>query len=63
LKTLIVVLNWKQPGMTRECVQSLLAMRGGAFHILVVDNGSRDGSPEYLQEVLPDISVIGNARM
>ncbi len=57
-----MVLNWNSREMTRECVQSLLAMRGGAFHILVVDNGSRDGSPEYLQEVLPDISVIGNAR-
>ena len=46
LKTVIVVLNWNSEEMTKECIQSLLAMEGdgGSFEILIVDNGSRDGS-------------------
>jgi GT2 family glycosyltransferase len=62
LKTTIVVLNWNTYEMTRECVQSLLAMRGDPFDIVIVDNGSRDGSPESLRQVFPQIRVIENGR-
>ena len=48
--------------MTKECIQSLLAMQGDSFKILVVDNGSRDGSVEYLRETFPQIDVIANGR-
>lgn len=62
LKTLIVVLNWNTYEMTRECIQSLLAMEGDAFEILLVDNGSQDGSLERLREAFPQIGVIANGR-
>ena len=62
LKTLIVVLNWNSREMTEQCIHSLLAMKGDSFHILVVDNGSRDGSAEYLQEIFPTSRVIANGR-
>jgi GT2 family glycosyltransferase len=62
LRTLIVVLNWNSRDMTKECIQSLLAMQGDSFKILVVDNGSRDGSVEYLRETFPQIDVIANGR-
>jgi GT2 family glycosyltransferase len=62
LNTLIVVLNWNSREMTRDCIQSLLAMEGDSFQILLIDNGSQDGSVEYLQEAFPNIQVIANGR-
>lgn len=62
MKTLIVVLNWNSREMTEQCLQSLLAMEGSSFEILVVDNGSRDGSVEYLRNRFPQIQVIANGR-
>jgi GT2 family glycosyltransferase len=62
VKTLIVVLNWNGREMTKECIRHLLAMRGETFQILLVDNGSHDGSVEYLREVFPQVQVIANSR-
>jgi GT2 family glycosyltransferase len=62
LKTLIVVLNWNSRDMTKECIQSLLAMERDSFKILVIDNGSRDGSVEYLRETFPQVEVAANGR-
>jgi hypothetical protein len=62
VKTLIVLLNWNSQAMTEECVRSLQAMEGGSFEILIVDNGSKDGSAEYLRSRFPDVEVIANGR-
>ena len=62
MKILIVVLNWNSREMTRDCLASLLAMEGDAFKILVIDNGSRDGSVAFLRETFPEIEVIANGR-
>jgi GT2 family glycosyltransferase len=61
LKTLITVLNWKTHEMTEECIHSLLKMDGDSFEILIIDNGSQDGSAEYLRQAFPKISLIENA--
>lgn len=52
--TLIIILNWKQPVMTVECVKATIAMAGfdEFCHILVIDNGSGDDSIGYLKEHL-----------
>jgi GT2 family glycosyltransferase len=65
MKTVIVVLNWNSYDMTRECIGSLLAMEktgSGSFEILIVDNGSRDGSAERLHAALPQVEVIAAGR-
>jgi GT2 family glycosyltransferase len=64
LKTVIVVLNWNSHEITEECIESLLAMEGygGSFEILIVDNGSRDGSVEALRAAFPNLEVIANSR-
>src|SRR5678816_3362870 len=48
--------------MTEQCIHSLLAMEGDSFSIMVVDNGSRDGSVEYLRSHFPQIRVIAISR-
>lgn len=50
----IVVLNWNGLAETRECLASL---EGCAARILVVDNGSTDGSAEALA-ARPDIDLL-----
>lgn len=45
----VVVLNWNQPTLTASCVRSLLALDYPDYTIVVVDNGSHDGSAEKLR--------------
>jgi GT2 family glycosyltransferase len=54
----IVILNWNSGEMTGECVRSLLKMSAGSYDIIIVDNGSTDGSPEYLKKQFPQIRVL-----
>ena len=40
----IVVVNWNSGGMLRECIDSIAANRQAVGRVVVVDNGSNDGS-------------------
>jgi GT2 family glycosyltransferase len=48
-RTLAITLNWRQPLITLECVNSLQAMQHPGLDILVIDNGSGDDSVEILK--------------
>jgi GT2 family glycosyltransferase len=61
-RTTVVLLNWNSHEMTAECIRSLLAMDGRDFEILVVDNGSTDGSVEMLTQGFPQITVLPQVR-
>jgi GT2 family glycosyltransferase len=61
----IQILNWDGLHLMKECLpavveavrrQSLLS--GHTHEILVVDNGSRDGSVGYLRQQFPDVRVL-----
>lgn len=55
-RILVVLLNYKTPKMTADAMhRTREAMRGLAGDILVVDNDSRDGSFEYLQNEISKI--------
>jgi GT2 family glycosyltransferase len=58
----IVLLNWNQPADTLACLESLSRLEYGAFEVVVVDNGSTDGSPEVLRQAFPDVTLIENDR-
>jgi GT2 family glycosyltransferase len=45
----VIILNWNGKHLLRECLDSVLAQSFRDFEILVVDNGSTDGSTEYLR--------------
>jgi GT2 family glycosyltransferase len=57
-KTAIVVLNRNQRQMTAECLRSVLAMQAAEFEVVVVDNGSSDGSVEMLGKEFPQITLL-----
>jgi N-acetylglucosaminyl-diphospho-decaprenol L-rhamnosyltransferase len=54
-----VVVNFESGPLLVECVRSLLAdQSAGAPELVVVDNGSSDGSVAALRAALPDVTVI-----
>jgi GT2 family glycosyltransferase len=54
----IIVLNWKRPEETIACLESLARAHLPGVSILVVDNGSADGSVEKIQSRFPDQEIL-----
>lgn len=54
----IVVLNWNGWQDTLACVASLQALEYANFHIVLVDNGSTDGSMQEFQRALPSVELL-----
>ncbi len=57
----IVVLNWNGKDLLAQGIPSILeAVRqdGRPHEVLVVDNGSTDGSVEYLRQSYPDVRIL-----
>lgn len=55
-----VLLNWNRSEYTISCVESLLKSKVPPDSIIVVDNGSIDGSPELIEKRYPSIELIRN---
>jgi GT2 family glycosyltransferase len=54
----VIILNWNNASDTKKCIISLLQQDYKNVDIIVVDNGSTDGSDETLQRHFKDISNI-----
>lgn len=61
-KVAIVVLNWNGKDDTTACLHSLQRIDYPSFDIIVVDNGSTDGSIATLRKRFPDVQILANAR-
>lgn len=53
-----MVLNYCREEATRRCLRSVLASDRPALRVLLVDNGSEDGSGERLRRAFPDVSYL-----
>ncbi len=58
LPIFIVIVNWQRANDTIECVRSIYASGFPETRVLVVDNGSQDGSVQRISQTLPDVSVL-----
>ena len=47
----LAVVTWNRLALTRICLESLLARTPPGYALTIVDNGSEDGSREYLQSL------------
>ncbi|MBN2471808.1 MAG: glycosyltransferase family 2 protein [Anaerolineae bacterium] len=55
----IILVNYNTREPLRRCLESIRQYSGDlAVEIVVVDNGSRDGSPAMVREVMPDAVLI-----
>lgn len=59
-KVSIIILNWNGKEDTIECIESLKHISYPNYDILLVDNGSTDGSVEYFKEQYPEMEIIEN---
>ena len=58
----IIVLNWNGEAYIPKCLDSLLEQTYSNYEVIVVDNGSTDGSVELLKGYLPRIRLILNQK-
>jgi len=54
----IIVLNWNNPDDTIECLASLELLHTENIVIVVVDNGSTDGSIRLIKTEFPEVMLI-----
>lgn len=58
MKTTVVIPNYNGIEYLKACLDSLRKCIPQDFKIIVVDNGSTDGSPEYVTAKYPEIQLI-----
>jgi len=56
----VVIVNYNGRRHLQACLGSLLSDRPN-YEIILVDNGSTDGSVEYVERAFPEVGVIRNA--
>ncbi|HNQ04173.1 MAG TPA: glycosyltransferase [Thiobacillaceae bacterium] len=57
-KVAVIVLNWNGKKDTMECLESVLSIDYPNFEVIVVDNGSTDGSQATIRERFPAVALI-----
>lgn len=59
----IVFTNWNTRDFMRDCINSVVEKTQGlTYEIIVVDDGSTDGSAEMLQREFPDVKIFINEK-
>ncbi|MGB9006384.1 MAG: glycosyltransferase family 2 protein [Candidatus Aminicenantales bacterium] len=59
-KVAIIILNWNNYGDTAECLKSVAHIRYPNLEIVLVDNGSRDGSATALKKEFSQYKLLSN---
>lgn len=55
----IIILNYKTRGLLKECLKGIkLIQPKFDYEVIVVDNGSGDGTPAMIAEYFPDVRFI-----
>lgn len=54
----IIVVNWEKPDETILCLESLKAANVDLASVILLDNGSRDGSAKILSTLFPKVQFI-----
>jgi GT2 family glycosyltransferase len=54
----IVIVNWNGKEFLLECLEGLRGQVYRAFSVILVDNGSHDGSIEVVSENYPEVNIV-----
>lgn len=58
----VIVVNWNTRDMTIACLESLYReTRDESFEVLLIDNGSHDGSADAIAERFPEVRLLREA--
>lgn len=57
-----VILNWHGAQATIECLEAFSQLEYANKHVIVVDNGSTDGSPQAIAEAWPEVEILQTGR-
>jgi hypothetical protein len=57
----VVILNFNGKSLAEQCIRSVLHAASPQTEIILVDNGSTDGSLAYLRDTFPDVLTVANA--
>ena len=58
MKVTIVVITWNKKDLLRDCLKSLDKQTHNNFQRIVVDNGSTDGTSEFIKTYYPQIKIV-----
>jgi GT2 family glycosyltransferase len=58
LRISVVIVNWNASADLAECLESLRAQTSPAAQVIVVDNGSTDGSAEMVRRRFPEVHLL-----
>ena len=59
-EVMVGILNWNQKEDTLKCLDSLRRVEDPALHIVLVDNGSSDGSVAAVKSDYPEVVILAN---
>ncbi|MDD2581162.1 MAG: glycosyltransferase family 2 protein [Desulfuromonadaceae bacterium] len=58
MKVSVIILTWNGQAYLKECLDSLAAQTFRGFETILVDNGSSDGSAEYVRSTYPWVRLL-----
>lgn len=58
----VIIPNWNGQRLLEACLSSVASQTFSDYRVLLVDNGSSDGSAEYVREEFPWVEVVSNPK-
>ncbi len=56
----VIILNWNGKRFLKDCLGTLLKQDYPNFEVIFSDNGSSDGSQEFVREKFPSVRIVEN---
>ena len=57
-----IIVNWNDRSVIGECIQSLLDQDRNPIDIIISDNGSEDGSVDFIRKRFPSVQIVENCK-
>lgn len=61
-KVSVVIVNWNGAAYLGPCLEALVRQERKADEVILVDNGSTDGSPEFVERQFPWVHLVRSER-